>query len=77
MSYAKQFLTLKEASFWAKSFLKRDISESNIFYLIQYGKIKKYNRFNSLYVNVDDLKEYYQSRQFCREKSWKKSLGLI
>ena len=75
MSYAKQFLTLKEASFWAKSFLKRDISESNISYLIQYGKIKKYNKFNSLYVSVDDLKKYYQSQHFWREKSWKKKLG--
>ena len=75
MRHAKQFLTLKEASFWAKSFLKRDISKSNISYLIQYGRIKKYNKSNSLCVSVDDLKEYYQSQYFWREKSWKKKLG--
>ncbi len=75
MRPAKQFLTLREASFWAKNFLKRDISESNISYLIQYGKIKKYNKFNSLCVNIDDLKEYYQSQHLLREKKWKKKLG--
>ena len=32
---SQQFLTLKEASLWAGNFLKREISESNISYLIQ------------------------------------------
>ena len=75
MRYTKQLLTLKEASSWAKTFLKRDISESNISYLIQYGKIKKYNKSHSLYVSIEDLKEYYQSQHFWKEKTWKKKLG--
>lgn len=36
-----QLLTLKEACDWASSFLGKNISESNISYLIQYGKVKK------------------------------------
>ena len=75
MRHTRQLLTIKEASSWAKNFLKRDISESNISYLIQYGKIKKYNKSDSLYVSVDDLKEYYQSQHFWKEESWKKKLG--
>ena len=75
MKHTKQFLTLKEASSWAKIFLKRDISESNISYLIQYGKIKKYTKFNSLCINKDDLKRYYQSQYFWKEEAWKKKLG--
>ena len=75
MRQTKQFLTLKEASSWAKNFLKRDISESNISYLVQYGKIKKYNKADSLYVSIDDLKKYYQSQHFWKEESWKKKLG--
>ena len=75
MRYEKQLLTLKEASSWARAFLKRDISESNISYLIQYGKIKKYNRSQSLYVNLEDLKKYYQSQNFWKEETWRKKLG--
>ena len=75
MRHTKQLLTLKEASSWAKNFLKRDISESNISYLIQYGKIKKYSKFQSLYVSVEDLKKYYQSQHFWKEETWKKKLG--
>jgi len=31
MQQTKQLLTIKEASQWASDFLKRDISESNLF----------------------------------------------
>ncbi|MCZ0931910.1 MAG: DNA methyltransferase [Oligoflexia bacterium] len=75
MRQTKQFLTIKEASAWAKQFLKRNISESNISYLIQYGKIKKYSKSHALCVSADDLKEYYQSQHFWKEDSWKKKLG--
>ena len=75
MRHTKQLLTIKEASSWAKNFLKRDIRESNISYLIQYGKIKKYNKSDSLCVSIDDLKEYYQSQYLWKEKRWKKKLG--
>ncbi|MBC6416092.1 MAG: hypothetical protein GDA46_06890 [Bdellovibrionales bacterium] len=44
-----------------KAFLKRDVSESNISYLVQYGKIRKYNNSQSLHVSIEDLKKYYQS----------------
>lgn len=71
----KQFLTIKEASLWAQQFLKRDISESNISYLIQYGKIKKHNISQTLCVNREDLKKYYQSHISWKESSWKKKLG--
>jgi hypothetical protein len=58
MQQAKQLLTIKEASQWASGFLKRDVSESNISYLVQYGKVKKHNGGNSIFVAVDDLKNY-------------------
>lgn len=35
-------IDIKEASRWASDFLNREISPTNISYLIQYGKIKKY-----------------------------------
>ena len=71
----RQLLTLKEACDWASSFLGRNISESNISYLIQYGKVKKYGENGSTQVNAGDLKQYYQSFNGQRETEWKKRLG--
>ncbi|MBI4837134.1 MAG: site-specific DNA-methyltransferase [Candidatus Portnoybacteria bacterium] len=75
MQTSDQLLTIKEASRWASDFLKRDVSESNISYLVQYGKVKKRNGGNSIFVGADDLKNYYDSYRGQREISWKKKLG--
>ena len=75
MQQTKQLLTIKEASIWASDFLKREINESNISYLVQYGKIKKHNGGNSVFVDVDDLQKYYESYNGNRELDWKKKLG--
>ena len=75
MQQTKQLLTIKEATVWASNFLKREISESNISYLVQYGKVKKHNGGNSVFVDIDDLKKYYESYNGNRELDWKKKLG--
>ena len=75
MQQTKQLLTIKEASIWASDFLKREINESNISYLVQYGKIKKNNGGNSVFIGVDDLQKYYESYNGNRELDWKKKLG--
>ncbi|MBI2463213.1 MAG: site-specific DNA-methyltransferase [Candidatus Spechtbacteria bacterium] len=75
LQQTKNLLTIKEASQWASDFLKRDVSESNISYLVQYGKVKKHNGGNSIFVDVSDLKNYYGSYQGQREINWKKQLG--
>lgn len=71
----KQLLTIKEACEWASSFLGRAISETNISYLIQYGKVKKYGENGSTQIHINDLKNYYQSFNGTREVEWKKKLG--
>ena len=58
-----KLLTIKEASRWASDFLKRDVSESNISYLVQYGKVRKRNGGSSVFVDLSDLKNYYDSYQ--------------
>ncbi|MBI2591317.1 MAG: site-specific DNA-methyltransferase [Candidatus Brennerbacteria bacterium] len=75
MQQTKQLLTIKEASHWASDFLKRAVSESNISYLVQYGKVKKHNGGSSVFIDVSDLKNYYDSYQGQREINWKKRLG--
>jgi len=75
MQQTKQLLTIKEASQWVSDFLKQDIGESNISYLVQYGKIRKHNGGNSVFVDANDLKNYYDSYRSQREISWKRRLG--
>jgi len=38
----KVLMTITEASKWATSFLKKNVTTSNISYLIQYGRIRRY-----------------------------------
>ncbi|HEY4497657.1 MAG TPA: DNA methyltransferase, partial [Candidatus Paceibacterota bacterium] len=75
MQHTKSLLTIKEASHWASDFLKRDIGESNISYLVQYGKVRKHNCDNSVLVDMNDLKKYYDSYRGWREMNYKKRLG--
>lgn len=75
MQQEKQLLTIRDASRWAGEFLKRDVSESNISYLVQYGKVKKHNGGATVFVDLNDLKNYYESYQGKREVDWKKKLG--
>jgi hypothetical protein len=35
------YLTIKEASLWATDYLGKEVTTSNISYLIQYGRIAK------------------------------------
>ena len=39
-----QLLTINEATKWAARFLNKQVSTSNISYLIQYGRIKKFGK---------------------------------
>ena len=56
-------------------FLCKEVSPSNISYLIQYWKIRKYDVNWSIQINIDDLKQYYQSFNRGREFEWKEKLG--
>jgi hypothetical protein len=69
-------VTIKEASDWASEYLKREISTSNISYLIQYGKVKKHQTNGDVFIDLEDLKKYYLSFKGSRELQWKQKLGL-
>lgn len=66
---------MKEASAWAKDYLKEDVTPSNISYLVQYGKVRRHVRGGATKVSLDDLKEYYERFKGKREVRWKKVLG--
>lgn len=69
------FLTLKEASNWATTYLKKKVSTSNITYLINYGRINKYGGNGEPLVSKKELIKYYESFNGQRELHYKKKLG--
>lgn len=70
-----QLLTIKEASDWATEHLGKNVTSSNISYLIQYGRIKKMGDNGLARVSKSELIKYYQSFNGQREVSWKDQLG--
>ena len=71
----RELLTIKQASLWASSHLRKNVTPSNISYLIQYGKVNKYGYNGTTAVNKSDLKKYYKSFNGNREADWREKLG--
>ena len=74
MNAKEKLMSIKEASEWASSFLNKEVTVSNISYLVQYGRVKKINN-NGTYIPKDELIKYYNSYLGKREVSWKRQLG--
>ena len=72
---AGELLTIKEASEWASKYLNKNVTTSNISYLIQYGLIRKIGENGYTQVKKQDLIDYYKSYNGHRELSWKDQLG--
>jgi hypothetical protein len=68
-------VSIHDASKWASKHLQKEVSLSNISYLIQYGKVKKYGENGTTLVDLDDLQKYYESYNGKREINWKNHLG--
>jgi len=69
-------LSLSEASEWATDYLGKDVSKSNISYLVQYGKVKKLQTEEKITgVDQEELKKYYDMNVKTKEEEWKESLG--
>jgi DNA modification methylase len=70
-----ELLSIKEASQWATEYLDKNVTTSNISYLIQYGRIRKIGDNGSTQVLKDDLVEYYKEQKKSRQEEWKEQLG--
>ncbi len=68
-------MTIKEASIWASEYTGKNVTPSNISYLIQYGRIPKSGDNGNTYIDRYDLEEYYKSYHGTKEELWKKQLG--
>ncbi|MEW5845464.1 MAG: DNA methyltransferase [Bacteroidota bacterium] len=70
-----ELLSIIEASRWATDFLGKNVTPSNISYLIQYGRIKKIGENGSTLVLKDELIQYYKNQKKSRQEEWKEHLG--
>jgi len=66
-------MNLAQSAKWAAEYTRRDISVSNISYLVQYGRIKRHGANGSTLINRDELKAYFDAAN--REQDWKSKLG--
>jgi len=70
-----EIFTIKEAADWATKYLQKNVTTSNISYLIQYGRIKKQGNNGTISIFKQDLIKYYESLNGQRETDWKEKLG--
>ncbi len=71
----RKLFTIKEASEWATNYLNREITTSNISYLVQYGRISKVESNGNVQVVRDELVNYYNKNNNTKEMRWKNKLG--
>lgn len=72
---SQDFVNIQEASRFASDYISKNVTASNINYLIQYGRIKKFGENGSTLVSLEELKQYYNSLNGDRESSWRSQLG--
>lgn len=71
----QELITFKEASEHLSLKFKRDITTSNISYLVNYGRVNKFSKNGNTLVNKQELLAYYNSYYGERELNWKEKLG--
>lgn len=72
---SSQLLNLKEAAVWASAYLGKNITTSNISYLVQYGKVRKIDNNGNTQVKKAELIDYYNSLHGSRQVNWEEKLG--
>jgi len=71
----QDLISIKDASKWISSELKRDITPSNISYLVNYGRINKHGTNGDSFVSKEEVLGYYKSYYGNRSLNWKEKLG--
>lgn len=69
-------MTLAQASKWASERTGREVTPSNLSYLVNYGRIRKVRGSNgATVISISELETYYDSWHGKREASFKRQLG--
>lgn len=68
-------VNIKDASKWASKHTGKLVSPSNITYLVQYGRIRRFGDNGSTYVSLSELENYYAEHHILSADAWKAKLG--
>ena len=55
MLNTNQYFTLQQASLWATEYMGKNVTSSNISYLVQYGKVKKFENNGITQIAKEEL----------------------
>ncbi|QMU55908.1 MAG: site-specific DNA-methyltransferase [Candidatus Mycalebacterium zealandia] len=72
---SQDLIAIRQASVWASRYLNKNVTTSNISYLIQYGRISRYGENGTTLVSKAELVRYYEGFHGNRETNWKEKLG--
>ena len=70
-----ELMTMAQASTWASKHTGRNVTPSNVSYLVKYGRVPGIGNNGTVMVRVSDLERYYSSRSGRTEDSYKRRLG--
>jgi hypothetical protein len=70
-----QLLSVSEASRWATDYIGKNVTTSNIAYLVQYGLVRKIGENGTTQVLQSELQDYYKKYLTSRENYFKEQLG--
>lgn len=71
----QNLLTIAQASQFASDLLGKQVSKSNIAYLVQYGRLHKFSVDGFIMIDKQELLQYYNHHNGKREFDWKRKLG--
>ncbi|MCB5260885.1 MAG: site-specific DNA-methyltransferase [Candidatus Cloacimonetes bacterium] len=72
---AADLVSIKDASKWASDHLGKNVTSSNISYLVQYGRIRRFGDNGSVFVSLSELRHYYSILKVDRKEIWREKLG--
>jgi len=70
----KNIFSIQEASIWASEYLKKNVTPSNVSYLIQYGVIKKIEKEGNTCIDMQELEDYYNRYSDSRKDEFDKKV---
>lgn len=70
-----ELLDFRQASEFASKYIKKDVTVSNISYLVQYGRVPKVGNNGNPTILKKDLIAYYDTHHSTKEEKWRDKLG--
>ena len=70
-----ELLDFKQASEFASKYINKEVTVSNISYLVQYGRVPKVGNNGNPTIKKDDLIAYYDKHHSPKAEKWKAKLG--